>query len=86
MDHCEYMSAQKQISPMVRKFVNFWKFTGAEAIKMPCPMIGEVKFINMSINSQFMSFIPKGIIKAVTKTYNNEDGLIFLMSIIFAIN
>lgn len=88
MNHCEFMSAQKQntLNPMVKKFMNFWKFTGIEAVKMTCPMFGDVKFINLDISNNFMSFIPKGIIKSVTKTYNNEDGLIFVMSCVFVIN
>ena len=88
MNHCEFMSAQKQnvLSPRVRKFASFWKFAGLEGVKMSCPMYGNVIFNNLDISNNLMSFIPKGIIKLVTKTYNSKDGLIYILSCVFAVN
>ncbi|KAL7011501.1 hypothetical protein ACKWTF_014290 [Chironomus riparius] len=88
MNHCDFMSAQKQsdLSPMLRKFVSFWKFAGIEGVKISCPVIGNITFNKLDISNNFMSFIPKGIMKLVTKTYNNQDGMIFILSAVFVIN
>ena len=51
---------------------------------MPCPVIGLQEFKNITLNENILTFLPKGVLKIRVKNYNNEDGELFGLSVLFA--
>jgi hypothetical protein len=62
----------KNQSPLIKSFLKIFKTIASDALK-PCPYSGLVSIVNIAADSKMLSWVPKGTIKAVIRSYNKED-------------
>jgi len=80
-NRCEYSKPGATLSPITKRIANFFKISGIQGSLSACPIVGYQKFLNISIGfSNFLTFLPRGILKISIRNYNDKDGLLFLTS------
>jgi len=64
----------------------FWRRSGILAATAPCPVVGIQNYQNISMNENFLLFLPKGILLFSFKMYNDEFENILKMGMIIINN
>ena len=64
----------------------FWKRSGIAAATTPCSVVGLQNYSNISMNENFLIFLPKGIILFSFRMYNDEFENIMKMGMIIINN
>jgi len=52
-------------------------------VTAPCPLYGRQEFLNISLYSNFLTILPRGMLMSKYKLYN-DDGIIFGLTLIIA--
>jgi hypothetical protein len=68
------------------RIISFLKYAGIAESIPKCSMFGREEYKNLTINSQIMSFLPKGVLKISVRNLNEKTGENFGISIIFLNN
>lgn len=87
-NHCDFIknvSNRRLLNPFVSKIIAFWKFSKVTIMLKPCPVSGSFELSNLDINVDFLTFLPKGILRWTTKAHNGRE-MIFLNKVIFMNN
>jgi hypothetical protein len=73
-------------NPFTSSILSFWRRSGITAATTPCPITGIQNYSNISMNENFLIFLPKGIILFSFKMYNDEFDNIVKMGMIIINN
>ncbi|CAG9810307.1 unnamed protein product [Chironomus riparius] len=86
IDRCEMFKPAYANNPFTKSIVAFWKRSGISAASGPCPLQGVQNYKNITMNENFLVFLPKGILLFTFKLYNDEFDNIIKMGMIIINN
>ncbi|KAL7011509.1 hypothetical protein ACKWTF_014295 [Chironomus riparius] len=86
IDRCEMFKPAYANNPFTKSIVAFWKRSGISAASGPCPLQGVQNYENITMNENFLVFLPKGILLFTFKLYNDEFDNIIKMGMIIINN
>ncbi|CAG9810304.1 unnamed protein product [Chironomus riparius] len=84
-DRCNLFNHGPTSNPILSGLFKILKHMGASIAQVtaPCPLYGRQEFLNISLYSNFLTILPRGMLLIRYKMYNN-DGIIIGMSIVIA--
>ena len=84
-DRCNLFNQGSTANPVLSGLFKILKHMGASLAQVtaPCPLNGRQEFLNISLYSNFLTILPRGMLLIKYRMYN-DDGTIIGMSLLIA--
>lgn len=82
LNYCEFVKNPNKIGPNIflNKLVSYLKVTSLTKGFKPCPLNETFGFYNLNIDNNFVTFLPRGILRITSKGFNKSHKMIYYFS------
>jgi len=76
----------KNMNPIMSRLYSYWKRMGLFSNIVECPLKGHYETCDVKLDTNLLTFLPKGVLLNTIKYYNDENQLVLNMSMVLVNN